>query len=108
MTVRQMKYVGTHAQDLPSGRMVAPGEVLDDVDDDEVKDLLAEGKLVYLDELEEEGPNATEAAIALAAEKGINLTEIRGTGKDGSVTKDDVADHISKHGDPTEEGGEKA
>jgi len=39
---------------------------------------------------EPEAPEATEAAEKLAEEKGVDLTEIEGTGVDGKVTKWDV------------------
>lgn len=35
-------------------------------------------------------PNATEAALAAAQELGVNLNDVKGTGKDGSITKGDV------------------
>jgi len=34
--------------------------------------------------------NATDAAIALAEDNGINIDDVEGTGKDGNVTKGDV------------------
>lgn len=40
--------------------------------------------------------DATDAAKALAAEHGIDLKDVKGTGTDGRVTKDDVeATHAS-------------
>ncbi|MES2179864.1 MAG: E3 binding domain-containing protein [Gemmatimonadota bacterium] len=36
------------------------------------------------------GPDATDAAKALAAEHGIDLRDVTGTGNDGRITKDDV------------------
>ena len=38
----------------------------------------------------EKGPNATSGAVDAAAELGIDLTTISGTGKDGKITKADV------------------
>ncbi len=38
----------------------------------------------------DDGPDATDAAKALAAEHGINLASVAGTGQDGRITKDDV------------------
>lgn len=36
------------------------------------------------------GVDVTEAALELATEKGIDLTTVEGTGKDGRITIDDV------------------
>ncbi len=36
------------------------------------------------------GPDATDAAKALAAEHGIRLENVTGTGSEGRITKDDV------------------
>jgi pyruvate/2-oxoglutarate dehydrogenase complex dihydrolipoamide acyltransferase (E2) component len=37
---------------------------------------------------------ATEAAVELAAEHGVDLADVAGTGSDGSVTKSDVQEHL--------------
>ena len=42
-----------------------------------------------------EGPDATEAARALAAERGVDLADVKGTGKDGRITQGDVEGHTS-------------
>ena len=39
----------------------------------------------------QDGPDATDAAKALAAEHQIDLANVTGTGADGRITKDDVA-----------------
>lgn len=39
--------------------------------------------------------DATESARELAAENGVDLREVEGTGADGRVTKGDVEDHLS-------------
>lgn len=41
------------------------------------------------------GPDATESARALATERGIDLADVTGTGKDGRITRDDVEGHTS-------------
>lgn len=38
--------------------------------------------------------DATDAAKAFAAQKGIDLSKVKGTGVDGRVTKNDVEDHV--------------
>ena len=35
-------------------------------------------------------PNATEGALVAAAELGVDLNSVKGTGKDGAITKADV------------------
>lgn len=45
---------------------------------------------------EDTGPAATDAAKALAAEHGIDLAGVTGTGADGRITKDDVAGHVAE------------
>ena len=41
----------------------------------------------------ESGTDATKAARDLAAERGIDLADVKGTGSDGRITKDDVENH---------------
>lgn len=43
-------------------------------------------------------PNATDAAAELAKESGIELSTIKGTGKDGIITKPDVELAIEAQG----------
>lgn len=38
----------------------------------------------------DDGPDATESAVAFAAEHGVDLTEVTGSGKGGRVTQGDV------------------
>lgn len=40
-------------------------------------------------------PPATDAAVAHAQELGVDLKQVKGTGKDGQITKGDVAAHAS-------------
>lgn len=42
------------------------------------------------DSYEDETPNATAGAIEAAAELGVELADVNGTGKDGKITKADV------------------
>lgn len=44
---------------------------------------------------ESSGPDATDAARKLAAERSLDLSEVKGTGADGRITKDDVEAHTS-------------
>lgn len=39
-------------------------------------------------------PNATDAAVELAAENGVDLEDVTGSGADGKITKQDVQDHL--------------
>ena len=45
-------------------------------------------------EVREAGIEATEAAQARAAERGVDVEQVEGTGKDGRVTKGDVESHV--------------
>lgn len=47
----------------------------------------------------EENVDATDAAREYAAEKGINLADVEGTGEDGRITKADVEKHESGNND---------
>jgi 2-oxoglutarate dehydrogenase E2 component (dihydrolipoamide succinyltransferase) len=53
----------------------------------------------------EDGPNATDAAKALAAENQIDLADVTGTGKDGRISKDDVANHLAEQQTPAVDAG---
>lgn len=44
----------------------------------------------------EQGVNATDGAIEAAAELGIDITAVTGSGKDGRITKGDVEDHAAQ------------
>jgi pyruvate/2-oxoglutarate dehydrogenase complex dihydrolipoamide acyltransferase (E2) component len=51
----------------------------------------------------DDGPDATDAAKALAAEHSIRLETVTGTGHDGRITKDDVQAIVDKaNGEPLE------
>jgi pyruvate/2-oxoglutarate dehydrogenase complex dihydrolipoamide acyltransferase (E2) component len=49
------------------------------------------------------GPDATDAAKALAAEHGVDLANVTGTGSESRITKDDVAAHIEPVEEPEPE-----
>jgi pyruvate/2-oxoglutarate dehydrogenase complex dihydrolipoamide acyltransferase (E2) component len=93
----------THAETDGDGRTFAPGEVITDLDTDNDfnKERIEEGVFVSEkddqaadgrsdEELSTADAGATDAAIKLADESGIDLTDVTGTGKDGRITADDV------------------
>lgn len=43
----------------------------------------------------EQGVNATDGAIEAAAELGVDIASVPGTGKDGRITKGDVEDYAA-------------
>src|SRR5690606_24563490 len=45
---------------------------------------------------------ASDAAVQLAAQHGIDLSQIEGTGRDGIIKKSDVEDYIKNHAPVTE------
>lgn len=47
-------------------------------------------------------PNATEAAEKLAAEQGLDLKDVLGTGIEGKITKADVESHLAALQAPAE------
>lgn len=59
---------------------------------------LAGGQEDRLDEID-----ATEGAVELADEEGVDLAEVEGTGKNGRVTKGDVEAFIAAHSDDSED-----
>lgn len=48
-----------------------------------------------------EAPEATEAAVELAEEKGVDLSQVEGSGKDGKIIKSDV-EAVAEENDPEE------
>lgn len=48
-------------------------------------------------------PNATEGAVKLAAEKGVDLNLVWGTGTDGRITKNDVESYLHDRPDVWED-----
>jgi len=70
-----------------------PGpQVYDSEPDDEVEEVIphVEKDEEEVGAVEPEEPNATSAAAELAAESGVDLSEVEGSGKDGKITKPDV------------------
>lgn len=88
----EYKNVGNHAEDLADGRMIAPGEVAE-LDPDQVKeyrnaDLIETGTLILISG--DPSAETTEGAEATAARLGVDLGEVKGTGRDGRITQADV------------------
>lgn len=80
----------------PIGQIIeASAEDIVDVEEDVVEEEIDEEDLLELPEEELEVDtgseiNATDAAKKLAEEEGIELSDVVGTGKDGSILKSDV------------------
>lgn len=108
MSETEFKWVGTHAQEITGGRMLAPGDTAmlseDDAQDEHNAALIESGGLVSLAEAAE--PQATPAALELAQERSINIATVTGTGSDGRITKEDVEREIAEASD--EEGRERS
>lgn len=51
----------------------------------------------------DEKPNATEAAVKLANEKGVDLDLVLGTGADGRITKNDIEVYLHDQADVWED-----
>ena len=79
-----------HTETDADGRTFAPGEVITDLNTeaDYNKRKIAGG--VYVAEQPKAEAGATDAAVGLAEESGVDLTGIEGTGSGGRITKDDV------------------
>lgn len=78
-----------------NGKVYPPDETVE-LDADEKAALGASG---VVSEMDAEGVKVTAAAAALAAEHGLELEAIEGSGADGSITKNDVASAIKAAGD---------
>lgn len=80
----------THAEDLEDGRVVAPGQVVSGVDPEKPHNrrLIEEGKLVRPTPIEK--PKASDAARSKAAELGVALEDVQGTGAGGAIKVEDV------------------
>ncbi len=94
-----------HAEDDASGRVFAPGETIPDLDvnDPYNRSKIERGVFVEVEEPEaaEAAPavavDATDAAQALAAEKGVDLAQVKGTGKGGRIVESDVEAAAESH-----------
>lgn len=94
----EYKNVGNHDFDLASGRVLAPGET-EELSDDDVKDphnasMIDDGVLIAIGEQGEPSLNATDDAIELAQANSLELSQVRGTGASGRITKRDVEKHL--------------
>lgn len=85
---------GVHAESLRGGRMVGPGDQISDAEALENLHLIDRGVIAEVEPEEEESPapgiKATSTAKKLAAENGIELELVEGTGAGGQVKEDDV------------------
>ena len=45
------------------------------------------------------GVHASPFAMSIAEERGVDLSKVRGTGRAGRITKEDVLAHIAEHGE---------
>lgn len=89
----------SHPEDDALGRSFGPGELVPNLDTDDPfnQRKVEEGIFYPLDEddavkvvEEQTGPDITEAAAKLAAEEGVDLDAVTGTGKDGRIIEPDV------------------
>lgn len=95
----EFKYVGRHVDDLADGRVVEPGQSGIELDELQQADphnaqRIQAGLLIPVQHAME--ADATDEARTLAAEHGIDLHDVTGTGKDGRIIKADVEAHIEK------------
>jgi pyruvate/2-oxoglutarate dehydrogenase complex dihydrolipoamide acyltransferase (E2) component len=89
---KEYRYVDTVPGELLDGQPIAPGEYAhltdEDVAEGHLKEMLETGRLISVQERVQ--PQATDAASKAANKAGILLSEITPTGKDGSITVEDV------------------
>lgn len=93
----------SHPEDDSLGRVFGPGELVPNLDTDSSfnQRKIDEGIFYPVDEddaariVEERTvPEVTPTAARLAAENSIDLSDVTGTGKDGSIKKEDVQEVI--------------
>jgi len=101
---KKYTYVGTHAEILPSGAPIAPGEEVE-LTTEESHQWRADGLLLSEAKAEQMNPEVTEAAAKLARKLRVNVSSVKGTGKDGTVTVEDV--QAAADAAKTEEGEEE-
>lgn len=94
---KQYKYIGMHAVSEPV--IMATGDVVTLTEED-AEPLLLNGHIVEVED--PDPPKATDAAVRLAEQEGIDLNTVTGTGKDGQITHDDV--HAAIEAESHEEG----
>lgn len=96
---RAARYLGVELQDVIVCRregeivtvVVNPGpEYYIPIVELEAMDAEVVGQVPEVGEAQEARPEATDAAVALAREAGIDLQTVAGTGKDGKITIGDV------------------
>lgn len=80
----------THLETLHDGRMVGPGDEATGVDPDLDAEAIDRGALVWSADEAEQKLNATESALILAEENELDLSKVRGSGKEGRITEPDV------------------
>lgn len=87
---QEYRVSSSHAEDIHTGASFAPGEVAVGVDPEDPHDaaLIEDGRLVEV--IPSEPVKASEAAEKAAAELGVDLAEVQGTGAGGGITVDDV------------------
>ena len=91
------RVISRHVESLSCGQMLDPGETSNRVDLSNPSDkaLVEDGKLVLITESK---IDATDAAIERAAELGVDLRSVQGTGSGGRITLDDVPDEKKEEG----------
>lgn len=80
----------THPESLHNGRIIVPGQEVVGVDPELDKGLIDRGAIFFVRSEDEPEAAATDAALILIEEHGLDAEEIKGTGKDGRVTEPDV------------------
>jgi pyruvate/2-oxoglutarate dehydrogenase complex dihydrolipoamide acyltransferase (E2) component len=79
-----------HSESLCDGRMVHPGDRVSEADAKKNPQLLGRDVLAKERAVVPPDINATDAAVRLAKEHGLDLTTVVGTGKDGRIVDADV------------------
>lgn len=73
MARAKFRYVGDHAQDLPGGRVIAPGEFVhlseEDQKDPFIMDLMANDRIIGTGKVSEEAVESAEAKAERQAKK---------------------------------------
>jgi len=97
-TTTSYKNVGRSNVDLHDGRILEPGQTRELTSDEAAlphnQRLVALGTLVPAQTAAK--VNATDEAIQLAADNGVDLAELQGSGAHGRITKGDVDRHLKQ------------